>query len=336
MIYDYTFDELNDELLSRGHKSYRTKQVFEWLYKKQASTTLEMTNLPKDLKDDIEALGLVRFPIVHKQISMDGTIKYLFELEDKNTIEAVLMRYDWGNSLCITTQVGCNIGCSFCASGLNGKVRDLTLGEVTLQVLQVSEDEAVRISNIVVMGIGEPFDNYDVTMRAMNVLNDHRAFEIGARHITISTSGLVPKIYDFALEPLQINLAISLHAPNDALRSKIMKINKSYPIKEVIKAAKAYVNRTNRRITFEYILLKGVNDSAEIANELSDLIRGINCYVNLIPFNPVAEFDYDRTPKNDALVFYDVLKKRGINATLRQEKGTDILAACGQLRQNNL
>lgn len=336
MIYDYTRPKLITYFESMGEKKYRAEQVFQWLYKKKVTSFDEMTNLSNDLREKLITTPLVSLKLITKQQSKDGTVKFLFELEDKQRIETVLMTYEWGNSLCITTQVGCNIGCTFCASGMFGKTRDLSAGEIVLQVLEVERLLGIKITNIVVMGIGEPFDNYDNTLDAVRILNDPKAFEIGARHITISTSGIVPGIERFMEEALQVNLALSLHAPNDALRSSIMKINDAYPIHQVMAAIKKYVKKTNRRITFEYILLKGVNDQEHHAHELSNLIRGINCYVNLIPFNPVKEFDYDRTPKKDALIFYDILKKRGINVTLRQEKGTDILAACGQLRSENL
>lgn len=336
MIYDYTKEQLIDYFLEIGEKKYRALQVYEWLYKQKVKSFDEMTNLSKSLRDKLLEVGIPSLKMLTKQESVDGTIKFLFELSDGSSIETVLMTYEWGNSLCITTQVGCSIGCSFCASGLYGKTRDLSTGEIILQVLEVERILNIKITNIVVMGIGEPFDNYDNTMDAVKILNDPKAFEIGARHITISTSGIIPGIEKFSDEGLQVNLALSLHAPNDKLRSELMKINNAYSLRDVMKTIKTYVKKTNRRITFEYILLKGVNDSVELANELSNLIRGINCYVNLIPFNPVADFDYKRTPKKDALMFYDILKKRGINVTLRQEKGTDILAACGQLRQKTL
>ncbi|XMB85614.1 23S rRNA (adenine(2503)-C(2))-methyltransferase RlmN [Mycoplasmatota bacterium WC44] len=337
MIYNYTYKDLEEYFLSINEKKFRASQIFEWLYKKRVKDFSLMSNLKKDLIEHLEEnFKITDLELVDKQVSKDGTVKYLFELEDKNTIETVLMRYEWGNSLCITTQVGCNMRCSFCASGLTGKYRDLETSEIILQVMKVEELENIRISNIVIMGIGEPFDNYDNTMKAINLLNHPKSLEIGARHITVSTSGVVPKIYDFMDENLQINLAISLHAPTNEVRNKIMRVNKAYDIDELIKACKDYVSKTNRRITFEYILLRGINDSDAHANRLSNLIRGINAYVNLIPYNEVDEFEFKRTDKAQALRFYDILKKRGINVTLRQEKGMDIFAACGQLRSKNM
>lgn len=337
MIYDLPLNDLIEYFDNINEKKFRASQVFEWLYKKRISNFDEMTNIKKELLDKLRSnFTLPRFNVIERLVSTDGTTKYLFELDDKNTIEAVLMKYQWGNSLCVTTQVGCNIGCSFCASGLLGKYRDLTVGEIVLQILQVEEIEDLRVSNIVIMGIGEPFDNYDNTMKAINIMNHPKGLEIGARHISVSTSGLVPKIYDFADEPFQVNLAISLHATTDELRDELMKINKTYNLEELIKACKDYIAKTNRRVTFEYILLKGVNDSAAHANQLSNLIRGLNAYVNLIPYNEVPEFEFKRTDKKKALDFYDILKKRGINVTLRQEKGIDIFAACGQLRSKSI
>ncbi len=337
MIYDYTLKDLEDYFLANNDKKFRAKQIFEWLYRKKASSFEEMTNLNKKLITHLnENFTLPSLELVTKQESIDKTVKFLFKLHDGNTIEAVLMRYEWGNSLCVTTQVGCNIGCSFCASGLLGKFRDLTAGEIVLQVLEVEKITELKITNIVVMGIGEPFDNYLNTMKALNIINHPFGLEIGARHITISTSGLVPMINKFAADKTQFNLAISLHASNDEIRDRLMKINKVYPLEKLIRAVKDYVYETNRRITFEYILLSGINDSDSNAHELSNLIRGINAYVNLIPYNEVSEFDYKRSSKERALAFYDILKKRGINVTLRQEKGTDIFAACGQLRSKNM
>ncbi len=335
-IYDYTIDDLKDYFASIGEKPFRATQLFEWLYKKRISSFDEITNIKKDvinkLKEDFELITLEELVV---QESSDGTIKFLFGLPDFNKIETVLMRHNYGNSVCVTTQLGCNIGCSFCASGLLKKKRDLTAGEVVAQILQVQkhlDKTGERVSHIVVMGIGEPFDNYENTMKFINTVNQPKGLEIGARHITVSTSGIVPKIYEFADQETQVNLAISLHAPNDELRSQIMKINNVYPLKELMKSIEYYIDKTNRRITFEYIILDGVNDKVEHAHELSDLIRGLNAYVNIIPFNQVDESGYGRSNKERILKFYDVLKKRGINCTVRREQGHDIDAACGQLR----
>lgn len=339
-IYDYTKKELEEYFLSVGDKKYRAVQILEWLYRERISSFDEMTNLSKlGLQILKENFSIEPLKLEGKFVSKDGTIKYLFELIDGHYIETVLMRHNYGNSVCVTSQVGCNMGCSFCASGELGKVRDLTLAEMVLQVLHVQKDldlENERVSNVVVMGIGEPFDNYDTVLRFLETINYGRGLEIGARHITVSTCGLVPKIKEFAEFDLQINLAISLHAPNNELRSKIMKINKRYPIEEVLEAVKYYIEKTNRRVTFEYILLKGVNDTKECALELSKILKGINCYVNLIPYNEVKTKDYRSTAHDAAEEFFAVLHKNGINATVRMEHGNDISAACGQLRAQKM
>lgn len=292
-----------------------------------------MTNISKDLKEFLKANMVIKNLEIHTvKESTDGTVKYLFKLADGSLIETVLMTYEYGKSVCVTSQVGCNMGCSFCASGLIKKARNLEIYELVSQITSVEADRNIRVTNVVVMGTGEPFDNYQNVIDFIKVINFKHGLQIGSRHITVSTCGIVPKIYEYADEPIKSNLAISLHAPNDEIRDKIMKINKKYPIKEVIKACSDYFDKTKRRITFEYILLKGVNDSIHNANELSDLIRGLNAYVNLIPYNPVDEFDYNKTNKDYASKFYAQLIKRGINATLRREQGSDIDAACGQLR----
>jgi 23S rRNA (adenine2503-C2)-methyltransferase len=336
-IYNRTKQELKQEFLEHGFKAFNATQVFDWLYKKRVKNISEMTNISKSLRAFLEErYELETLTIASHQKSNDGTQKFLFELQDGNIIETVLMKHNYGFSVCVTTQLGCNIGCTFCASGLQKKKRDLTAGEIVSQVLKVGEIAKERISHVVIMGIGEPFDNYDETMRFIDIINDPNGLEIGARHITVSTSGIVPKILEFADEPKQVNLAISLHASNDNIRSSIMKINRVYPIDEVIAAAKTYVEKTNRRITFEYILLDGVNDELWHADELSDLLRGINCYVNLIRYNTVTEFSYIGSSENKSKAFHKRLMDRGITATLRREKGGDIDAACGQLRSKKL
>lgn len=339
-IYDYTKKELEEYFLSVGDKKYRAVQIFEWLYRARVSSFEEMTNLSKlGLQILKENFSIKSLQLVGKFVSKDGTIKYLFELEDGHYIETVLMRHNYGNSVCVTSQVGCNMGCSFCASGELGKVRNLTLSEMVLQVLHVQKDldlEKERVSNVVIMGIGEPFDNYETVLRFLETINYGRGLEIGARHITVSTCGLVPKIREFADFDLQINLAISLHAPNNVLRSKIMKINNRYPIEEVLDAVNYYTTKTNRRVTFEYILLKGINDTKDCALELAQLLKGLNAYVNLIPYNEVKTKSYRSTAHDVAEEFFVVLHKQGINATIRMEHGNDISAACGQLRAQKM
>lgn len=339
-IYNYTKEELEEHLVNSGEKKYRAVQIFEWLYRYRVNSFDDMTNLSKKtieyLKNHFEMKLL---EIESLQIAKDGTRKYLFKLNDGSLIESVLMRHNYGNSICVTSEVGCNMGCSFCASGELGCVRRLTLEEMVLQVLTVQKDldqNQGLITNVVVMGIGEPFDNYDVLTRFLKVINYPKGLEIGARHITVSTCGIVPKIIEFASFPLQINLAISLHAPNNELRSKLMKINQVYSLETVIEALKFYYEQTNRRVTFEYILLHNVNDTKECAVELAKLIQGMNAYVNLIPYNEVVTKPFKQTPHEQAEVFFEILRKRGINVTLRMEHGADIDAACGQLRAKYL
>ena len=335
-IFNYTLEELGKYFESVGDKKYRATQVFEWLYRNRVTSFDKMTNLSKKGLEKLQEEFIIDdLKIIRLQVSNDGTRKYLFQLNDGKMVESVLMRHNYGNSICISTQVGCNMGCAFCASGELGKVRNLELSEMVLQVLMVQRDLDEfneRISNIVVMGTGEPFDNYDNLLRFLSVVNYPKGLEIGARHITVSTCGLVPKILEFADFPLQINLAISLHAPNDEIRSNIMKINRKYKIPEIMDAINKYLEKTNRRVTFEYILLAGINDSEENAKELAKLLKNTLCYVNLIPYNEVSTKPYKQTSHEQAEKFFSVLRKNGINATLRMEHGADIDAACGQLR----
>ena len=335
-IFDYKLNDLTDYFTSINEKPFKAKQVFEWLYKKRVFDFSKMSNISKDLQNKLaESLSISLLTIRRKQTS-ELTNKYLFELEDGNLIEAVLMRHDYGLSICVSSQVGCNMGCSFCESGRLKKVRDLTAGEIVRQILMIEDDIKERISSVVVMGIGEPFDNYDNIMDFIRIINDPLGVSIGARHITVSTSGIVPKIKEYANEAIQTNLAISLHAPNNEIRNKIMKINKAYDIHEVIDAIKYYIDKTNRRVTLEYVMLSGVNDSVANANELSDLIRGLNVYVNLIPYNETSHIEYKKSQNDTIMKFYDTLKKRGINVTVRREFGGNIDAACGQLRASEV
>ena len=339
-IYNYTLDELGNYFISIGDKKFRAIQIFEWLYRNRVNSFDEMTNLSKKVIEHLkENFKMELLTLERLQVSSDGTRKYLFKLSDGHFIESVLMRHNYGNSICVTSEVGCNMGCAFCASGELGCVRRLTLEEMVLQVLTVQKDldkEENRITNVVVMGIGEPFDNYDVLLKFLTVINYAKGLEIGARHITVSTCGIVPKIKEFAEFPLQINLALSLHAPNNDLRNRLMKINKAYPIEEVMDAIKYYYEKTNRRVTFEYILLHGINDTASCAKELIKLIRGMNVYVNLIPYNEVTTKPFKTTPHDEAEAFFSILHKAGINVTLRMEHGSDIDAACGQLRAKRM
>ena len=333
-IYDYRLEDLKEYFKSINEKEFKAIQVYEWLYKKRVKTFDEMTNVKKEvierLKQDFSIKSL---EVLRKQIDTD-VCKYLFGLEDGNKIEAVLMKHDYGNSLCVSTQVGCNMSCAFCESGRLKKVRNLNSYEMVLQILQVEEDLKIRISHVVLMGIGEPFDNYDNVIRFIDIINEPKGIDLGARHITVSTSGLVPKINEFAENPKQVNLAISLHAPNNEIRNQIMPINKAYPIEKLIEAVKNYLNKTNRRVTFEYIMLQGINDSEKEAVELASLLKGINCYVNLIPYNETSHIKYKKSTKEQIMKFYDTLKKHNINVTVRKEFGRKVSAACGQLRSN--
>jgi 23S rRNA (adenine2503-C2)-methyltransferase len=335
-IYSLQLHELKEWLANNGEKPFRAEQIFDWLYKKRISSFEDMNNLSKGLREKLSAnFQITTLKTVIKQSSTDGTIKFLFELHDGYSIETVLMRHDYGNSVCVTTQVGCRIGCTFCASTLGGLKRHLEAGEIVAQVVTVQQalDETdERVSSVVIMGIGEPFDNYDNMMSFLKIINHDKGLMIGARHITVSTSGIVPKIYQFADEDMQINFAISLHAPNTELRSRLMPINRAYKLDDLMKSVRYYIDKTGRRISFEYGLFGGVNDSVEHAEELADLLKGLKCHVNLIPVNYVPERDYVRTPKDKIFAFEKTLKNRGINVTIRREQGHDIDAACGQLR----
>ncbi len=333
-IYGLTKTDLEHVFEAIGEKKFKATQVYEWLYKKRVSSFDEMTNIKKDVIDYLKQnYNLNKLKILKKQEGID-VVKYLFELEDNNKIEAVLMKHDYGNSLCVSSQVGCNMGCSFCESGRLKKVRNLSADEIVLQILQVEEDLKLRITHVVMMGIGEPFDNYDNVIKFVKIINDPKGIELGSRHITISTCGIIPKIKEFMNLNLQVNLAISLHASNNELRSKLMNINKVYDINELISVIKEYINKTNRRVTFEYIMLDNVNDKESNALELSKLLKGINCYVNLIPYNETSHIEYKKSKKENIMKFYDILKKNNINVTIRKEFGSNVSAACGQLRSN--
>ena len=331
-IYGLTLEELEDLFISLGSKKFHALQLFSWLYEKRVESFDEKKKKKKDiisiLKDNY---SIDRLKIVDVQEDSD-VCKYLFELYDGEHIEAVLMRHDYGNSICVSSQVGCNMGCKFCESGRRKKVRNLEAYEMVLQILMIEKLLGERISHVVVMGIGEPFDNYDNLIKFFKIINHPKGLAIGARHITVSTCGIIPKILEFSDFPLQINLAISLHAPNNEIRDKIMPINKVYPIEELIPALKTYLEKTNRRLTFEYIMLDGINDSEECAKELANLVKDINCYINLIPYNETNNIEFKRTKTIQIMRFYDILKKSRVNVTIRREFGGNIDAACGQLR----
>ena len=331
-IYDLTYEEMEEYFLNIGSKKFHAMQLFTWLYEKRVESYSEVTNIKKELLDNISRdYSIDRLKIVSVEEDVDVS-KYLFELYDGEHIEAVLMRHDYGNSVCISSQVGCNMGCKFCESGRRKKVRNLETYEMVLQILMIEKLLGERVRHVVVMGIGEPFDNYDNLCRFLKIINHPKGMAIGARHITVSTCGVVPKVLEFSEFPLQINLAVSLHAPNNEIRDKIMPINKAYPLEKLIPALKTYLERTNRRITFEYILLKDINDSTKCAEELSKLVKGINCYINLIPYNETENIGFKRTNTIQIMRFYDILKKNNVNVTIRREFGGKISAACGQLR----
>nr|MCR5160981.1 23S rRNA (adenine(2503)-C(2))-methyltransferase RlmN [Lachnospiraceae bacterium] len=309
-LYDLSYEECQEALKELGEKPFHAKQIFKWLYEKRVDSIDEMSDLSLSLRETLKEKYPLRMPSVKtKQESSDGTIKYLFELEDGSLIESVLMVFDYGYSACLTTQVGCNMGCAFCASGLLKKQRDLTAGEIITQALfiqkQLDQQEG-RLSNLVIMGTGEPFDNYENVMKALSVLNHPFGLAIGARHISVSTSGLVPKILRFAEEGVQYNLAISLHASNNELRSRLMPVNRAYPLEELMAALDVYAQSNNRRLTFEYLLLSGINDNEKNADELKELLKGRNAYINLIPYNEVKEMDFRSSSPERTLRFYDM------------------------------
>ena len=334
-IKSLTKEDLTNLVVAIGEQKFRGGQVYDWLHKKFVTSYDEMTNVSKDLRDKLANISPVTtVSLVDKQVSkMDGTAKYLFRLSDGNLIESVLMRYKFGNSVCISSQAGCRMGCRFCASTLDGLSRSLLPSEMLDQIYRIQADTKERVSHVVIMGTGEPFDNYDNVRRFVTLLTDENGINIGARNLTISTCGIVPNIRKFADEQLQVNLAISLHAPNDELRKSLMPIAYTYSISELIEACKYYVEKTSRRITFEYSLVKGVNDGPEQAGQLINLVKGMNCHINLIPVNPIKERDYKQSEGPQINNFKNKLEKNGIAVTIRREMGRDIDGACGQLRK---
>ncbi len=334
---DMDIKELEEFLKGLGQQKFRAKQVFSWIAR-GAKDFDEMTDLSKQLREELKLYaGVSGLNIRRKLVSaVDGTAKYLFELQDGNIIESVLMEYMHGFTACISSQIGCKMGCSFCASTIAGFRRDLTAGEMLEQILAIQRDTGVKIGNVVIMGIGEPFDNYDNVIKFLRLANDPEGLNIGQRHMTVSTCGLVPKILQFADENTQVNLAISLHAPNDEIRAGIMPIGRKYGIDKIIEACKIYTEKTKRRITFEYALIEGVNDSPENAAELASRLRGMLCHVNLIPVNTVNGTGYRQSGRRHIEEFSGLLQKRGIETTIRRELGSDINAACGQLRRSEM
>lgn len=331
-IYDLTINDLEVFLVLHNEKKYRASQIMDWLYIKEVKKFSLMTNLSKDLIKLLEDNFVFPDMKIIKEENDTDVSKYLFKLSDNNLIEAVLMHHDYGESICISSQVGCNMSCAFCESGRLKKIRNLTSGEMVYQIMLVNSLSNKKITHVVVMGIGEPFDNFANLIKFIDIINYNKGINIGSRHITVSTCGVVPKIYEFAKLKKEVNLAISLHAPTNEIRNKLMPINKIYPIEKLIKATKDYLTMTNRRVTFEYIMLKGINDSNSDALNLAKLLKGINCYVNLIPYNETENIGFKRSDKNNIMNFYDILKKEKITVTIRKEFGSRVSAACGQLR----
>ena len=336
-IKDFTLEELKEELKMLGEKPFRAEQIFHWLYVEKVKSFEEMTNLSLSLREKLmQEYSICNFQIIKKQESQDGTKKYLFDVLDGNAIETVLMQYHHGKTICVSSQIGCKMGCKFCASTGIAFVRSLTAGEIVEQILAVEQDIQDKISNIVFMGIGEPLDNYENVIKAIHIVNHPKGLNIGARHISISTSGLVPKIYDLAKENIPCTLSISLHATNNEQRSAMMPVNNRYSIEELLQACKDYIKATNRRISFEYALAKDNNDNLEDAKELVKLLKGMLCHVNLIPINKIENGSFTKSSNENIMKFRDYLNDHGVVATIRRELGSDIDAACGQLRRKNL
>ena len=334
-IASLNWEELQKELLEAGEKKFRASQIYEWIHKKGAEDFSEMTNLSKALREKLEqSFRIPKVEMIARQISKkDGTNKFLFCLEDGNVVESVLMRYKHGNSVCISSQVGCRMGCRFCASTLDGLERNLVPAEMLGQIYRIEKIIGERVSNVVVMGTGEPLDNYDNLLKFIHLLTDEHGLHISQRNVTVSTCGIVPKILSLAEENMQITLALSLHGSTQEKRKQLMPVANKYELSEVLKACDTYFEKTGRRMTYEYSLVHGVNDTDQDAQELSDLLHGRNCHLNLIPVNPIKERDYQRPTRENAQKFQNKLEKRGINVTIRREMGSDIDGACGQLRR---
>ncbi len=335
-LYGLTLKKLEEFMLSYNQNKFRAKQLFSWIYEKKVTDFDLMSDISKSFREILKRDFCLEKPKLYiKQVASDQTIKLLLEMKDGEKVETVLMRYNYGNVACVSSQVGCNMGCSFCASGLLKKQRNLEVSEMVGEILVLNdllEETSQRVTHVVVMGTGEPFDNYNNVIEFIRIINDQKAFAIGARHITVSTCGIPDKIIQYGQEGLQVNLAISLHAPNNELRNRLMKVNKAYPLELLIPAVKKYIELANRRVTYEYIMLKGVNDSLEHAKELVELIKPTYAYVNLIPYNQVNENGYKRADNDQVKAFMDYLMKQGVTTTIRKEFGSDIDAACGQLR----
>ncbi len=336
-VKSFYLPELEEKIKELSLPAFRSKQIYDWLHKRGVMSFDEMSNLPKELRSSLASIFEIYGCKIEKKFAstVDDTVKYLFRLHDGELIESVLMHYKYGYTLCISTQVGCKMGCAFCASGLNGFVRNLMASEMLSQIHAVQNDMNVRVSHIVLMGMGEPLDNYDNVLRFLKLVTNSDGLNIGMRNISLSTSGLVDRIYDLLSQRLQLTLSVSLHAPNDEIRSKIMPVNKRYPVRELLKVCKKYTQLTSRRISFEYAMISGVNDSDECAAELSKKLKGMLCHVNLIPANEVEENYFKKSSEDRLERFTAILKKNGINVTVRRSLGSDINASCGQLRSRH-
>lgn len=333
-IRSLSYDELTDEILNLGFPKFRINQIYSWVHEKCVSSFDEMTNISKDMRQKLsETFYFNNLSINTKLVSkIDDTVKYLFTLSDGEYVESVVMKYKYGYSICISTQVGCKMGCSFCASAIGGFVRQLSTGEMLSEIYTAQKDLNIKINHLVLMGTGEPFDNYDNVLKMLNLITDEKGQNMSMRHISLSTCGVVPKIYELADEKLGLTLSVSLHAPNNNIRNASMPINKKYDIDELLKACKYYADTTGRRISFEYAMIKGINDSDECAVELAKQLKGILCHVNLIPVNNVRETSFIKSSVERQKKFIDILASRGITATVRRTLGSDINASCGQLR----
>lgn len=334
-ILSMTFEELSEEFVNLGIPKFRAKQIYEWFHKHLAGNYDEMSNIPKNLREDLkEKFPIYNCEIEKKQVSkIDGTVKYLFRLHDGDYVESVVMKYKYGYTICVSSQVGCKMGCAFCASTLGGFQRSLNAGEILSQLYTAQKDIGERISHIVLMGMGEPLDNFDNVMRFIELVTDEKGVNISMRNISLSTCGIIPGINELLDKHLQLTLSISLHAPDNEIRSQIMPVNKKYPVDELLKVCRKYTKETSRRISFEYSMLSGFNDTDECAKLLASKLKGMLCHVNLIPVNEVAESPYKPSTPERIEKFIEILSKSGINATVRRKLGSDIDASCGQLRQ---
>lgn len=337
-IASMNFEELSAEFKEMGLPKFRATQVYDWLHKKCVASFEEMTNISKDLIAKLNDNFVIFSCTIEKKLvsRYDNTVKYLYSLPDGEYLECVVMDYKYGHTICVSTQVGCKMGCAFCASGIGGFKRQLAPSEILSQIYTAQRDLGLRISRIVLMGMGEPLDNFDNVMRFLELVSDEKGLNIGMRHISLSTSGIVPRIYDLLERNLQLTLSVSLHAPNDEIRSKIMPVNKSWNVDELLKACKIYGDKTSRRISFEYAMMKGVNDTPECARELGRKLKGVLCHINLIPANEVPEKGHERSSDNDIVKFKEILEKSGHTVTIRRTLGSDINASCGQLRREKI